>query len=87
MKIDDLYTIEWAYIPHFYSSFYVFQYATSIAAGSLFAEAILEGRAGRARALPQAAGGRQLRLSLRPGEGRGRRSRHAGALRRGGRRA
>jgi oligoendopeptidase F len=46
VKIDDLYTIEWAYIPHFYSAFYVFQYATSISAGSLFAEAILKGEPG-----------------------------------------
>ncbi|PRC92997.1 oligoendopeptidase F [Solimicrobium silvestre] len=41
MKIDDLYGIEWAYIPHFYNQFYVFQYATSIAAGSMFAGQIL----------------------------------------------
>ena len=46
VKIDDLYTVEWARIPHFYNSFYVFQYATSIAAGSLFAEAILKGEPG-----------------------------------------
>ena len=46
VKIDDLYGIEWAYIPHFYSAFYVFQYATSISAGSLFAEAILQGKPG-----------------------------------------
>lgn len=46
LKIDDLYTIEWAYIPHFYNRFYVFQYATSIAAGSLFAEEILKGTPG-----------------------------------------
>lgn len=46
VKIDDPYTVEWAYIPHFYNSFYVFQYATSIAASSLFAEAILKGEAG-----------------------------------------
>lgn len=46
VKIDDLYAIEWAYIPHFYSAFYVFQYATSISAGSLFAEAILQGKPG-----------------------------------------
>ena len=52
VKIDDLYAIEWAYIPHFYGSFYVFQYATSIAASSLFAEAILAGKPGaRARYL------------------------------------
>ncbi|HZZ92042.1 MAG TPA: oligoendopeptidase F [Usitatibacter sp.] len=46
VKIDDLYTIEWAYIPHFYNSFYVFQYATSIAASSLFADDILAGKPG-----------------------------------------
>ena len=46
VKIDDLYTVEWARIPHFYSSFYVFQYATSISAGSLFAERILKGEPG-----------------------------------------
>jgi len=34
-KIDDLYGIEWAYIPHFYYNFYVYQYATSITASSL----------------------------------------------------
>jgi oligoendopeptidase F len=42
LKIDDLYTVEWAYIPHFYSAFYVFQYATSIAASTLLAERVLK---------------------------------------------
>jgi oligoendopeptidase F len=46
VKIDDLYTLDWARIPHFYRAFYVFQYATSIAAGSLFADAILKGEPG-----------------------------------------
>ena len=46
VTIDDLYTVEWAYIPHFYSAFYVFQYATSLAASSLFADAILKGEPG-----------------------------------------
>jgi len=46
VKIDDLYTVEWAYIPHFYNAFYVFQYATSISAGSLFADEILRGTPG-----------------------------------------
>jgi oligoendopeptidase F len=46
MKIDDLYGIEWAYIPHFYNRFYVFQYATSIAAGSMFSDEILAGKEG-----------------------------------------
>jgi oligoendopeptidase F len=43
VKVDDLYTVEWAFIPHFYNSFYVFQYATSISAGNMFAEEILQG--------------------------------------------
>jgi len=46
VKIDDTYTVEWAYIPHFYYTFYVFQYATSIAASSLFAEAVLKDQPG-----------------------------------------
>ncbi|WP_370979867.1 oligoendopeptidase F [Agaribacterium sp. ZY112] len=43
IKIDDLYAIEWAYIPHFYYDFYVFQYATSIAAAAALADKIGEG--------------------------------------------
>lgn len=46
VKIDDLYTVEWAYIPHFYRAFYVFQYATSVAASSLLTDAILKGEPG-----------------------------------------
>jgi oligoendopeptidase F len=40
VAIDDLYCVEWAYIPHFYTAFYVYQYATSIAASSLFAQKV-----------------------------------------------
>jgi oligoendopeptidase F len=36
VKIDDLYGIEWAYIPHFYNDFYVYQYATCLAAAAYF---------------------------------------------------
>ncbi|MFZ4577873.1 MAG: oligoendopeptidase F [Myxococcota bacterium] len=36
-KVDDLYGIEWAYIPHFYYNFYVYQYATSITASAKIA--------------------------------------------------
>lgn len=46
MKIHDAYTIEWAYVPHFYFNFYVFQYATSIAASSLLAQDVLDGKRG-----------------------------------------
>ena len=43
VNIDDLYGIEWAYIPHFYYDFYVFQYSTSIAAASDLARKINSG--------------------------------------------
>ncbi|MFC4346973.1 oligoendopeptidase F [Kordiimonas lipolytica] len=43
MNIDDAYAIEWAYIPHFYRNFYVYQYATSISGGTAFAERMLAG--------------------------------------------
>ncbi len=41
--IDEPYAIEWAYIGHFYYFFYVYQYATSITAGTWFARSILNG--------------------------------------------
>jgi len=41
VAIDDNYCVEWAYIPHFYNSFYVYQYATSVSAASLFAQKII----------------------------------------------
>jgi len=43
LTIDDAYTVEWAYIPHFYYDFYVFQYATSISGAAWFAEQFLAG--------------------------------------------
>jgi len=39
--IDDLYTVEWAYVPHFYYNFYVYQYATSFTASTALAEKVL----------------------------------------------
>ena len=46
VAIDDLYCVEWAYVPHFYNAFYVYQYATSIAASSLFAQKVGRGESG-----------------------------------------
>jgi oligoendopeptidase F len=40
VRIDDKICLEWSYIPHFYNAFYVYQYATSIAASSLFADRV-----------------------------------------------
>jgi oligoendopeptidase F len=45
VAVDPVYAAEWAYIPHFYSSFYVYQYATCISAASYFARSILQGGA------------------------------------------
>ena len=39
-KIDPHYCLEWAYIPHFYYGFYVYQYATSIAGAAQLTDAI-----------------------------------------------
>lgn len=41
-KVDELYGVEWAYIPHFFRNFYVYQYATSIIASSALANGIYE---------------------------------------------
>jgi oligoendopeptidase F len=40
--IDDLYTNEWMFIPHFYYNMYVFQYATSQTAGTALYQMIKE---------------------------------------------
>ncbi len=45
-RVDPALAIEWAYIPHFYYNFYVYQYATSIAASSLLAEDVLANKPG-----------------------------------------
>lgn len=44
--VDGDFAVEWAYIPHFYYGFYVYQYATSIAASTFFARQILAGEPG-----------------------------------------
>lgn len=41
VKVDDLIDIEWARIPHFYNSFYVYQYATGISAAMALSRQIL----------------------------------------------
>jgi oligoendopeptidase F len=43
VKIDPLYAIEWAFIPHFYYNFYMFQYTTSFIAATSIAETIFKG--------------------------------------------
>jgi oligoendopeptidase F len=40
--VDDLVASEWAFVPHFYYDFYVYQYATSIVASTSLARGIRE---------------------------------------------
>jgi oligoendopeptidase F len=41
-QVDDLLAVEWAYVPHFYYNFYVYQYATSMVASTSLARAVRE---------------------------------------------
>lgn len=42
--VDEEIDVEWSRIPHFYTDFYVYQYATGYAAASTFAKSILDGK-------------------------------------------
>jgi len=44
--IDDLFKSEWAYIPHFYYNYYVYQYSTSYTASIALGEKVLNGEPG-----------------------------------------
>ena len=48
--VDDYIAHEWSGVPHFYSSYYVFQYATSFTAATSLSEGVLATGAGRADA-------------------------------------
>ncbi len=41
--VDDYVAHEWAFIPHFYNDYYVFQYATSFTASAALSEKVLSG--------------------------------------------
>jgi len=45
MKIDKEIALEWARIPHFYTAFYVYKYATGFSAATILAAGILSGDA------------------------------------------
>ena len=45
--IDELYNNEWMFVPHFYRNMYVFQYATSLTAGTaLYSKIVTDGEPG-----------------------------------------
>ena len=46
MVMDEYSYLKWSRIPHFYTSFYVFQYATSFAASAAIMRKFLDGEAG-----------------------------------------
>jgi oligoendopeptidase F len=43
VQIEPDYATEWAYIPHYYYGFYLWQYATSITAANFFAQKVMHG--------------------------------------------
>ncbi len=45
-NVPDYFAAEWAYVPHFYYNYYVFQYATSIAAASSLAGKVVDKQPG-----------------------------------------
>jgi oligoendopeptidase F len=64
--VDDDVAHEWAFIPHFYTPFYVYQYATSFTASSALSEKVLARQPGaveRYRAFI-AAGGSKYPIEL-----------------------
>jgi oligoendopeptidase F len=66
VTVDDYVANEWSYIPHFYSSFYVYQYATSFTAAEALEARVLGGdRAARDRYLAfLSAGGSKFPIDL-----------------------
>jgi oligoendopeptidase F len=59
-QVDSLYAVEWAYIPHFYYNFYVYQYATSMIAAISIANDIRD----EAAATPRTTRARDAYLQL-----------------------
>lgn len=58
-RVDEAYAVEWAYVGHFYRPFYVWQYASSLAAASALAADVYTetpGAQGRVLALLEAGG-------------------------------
>ena len=50
-QIDELVNVEWAFVPHFYYNYYVYQYATSFTASTALAEKVINGEEGAVESL------------------------------------
>ncbi len=87
-EVKDAYGAEWAYIPHFFYDFYVYQYATSMVSSIKLADGIRAEAAAipsdhrEARRLPRDARFGFVALRLRHAQGSGGRHDHARAIRR-----
>ena len=66
VQVDKEIGLEWARIPHFYSAFYVYQYATGFSSAALIAKGIQEGREGAVDRYLQflSSGGRDYPIEL-----------------------
>lgn len=64
--VPDIATYEWAYIPHFYYNFYVYQYATSFTASTALAEKVSDKEKGAVEKYIQflSAGGSDYPINL-----------------------
>ena len=64
--VDDYVAHEWAFIPHFYRTYYVYQYATSFTASAALAEKVLAATRRRATATSTflSAGGSEYPIEL-----------------------
>ena len=71
--VDDYVAHEWAFIPHFYRNFYVFQYATSFTASAALSEKVLAGDPAATKRYLAFLSRRRLEVSDRSAEGRRRR--------------
>ena len=68
--VDDYVAHEWAFIPHFYRNFYVFQYATSFTASAALSEKVLAGDPAATKRYLAFLVGRRVEISDRPAQGR-----------------
>lgn len=59
-KIDELYAVEWAFIPHFFYNFYVYQYATSLTASITLEQKIRQ----ESKATPRSTATREAYIKL-----------------------
>ena len=71
--VDDYIAHEWAFIPHFYRNFYVYQYATSFTASAALSEKVMAGDQAALKRYLDLPERRRVEVPGRSAQGRGRR--------------